>query len=561
MPKRCWFYLLAGAALGFSGCAVGPDYQPPGVSVPTHFATHPIANPKSSALTTPDAELVLWWRALNDRALDAFVDRAVASNLDIEAALARVQRARIQQVAVIGLALPQVGTSAGTAAGTGTDLTKGRVANSLRAGSSESGLKELSGIVGLDSGWELDIFGKYRRLLEAARGDTEALAEMRHAVLITVIADVVRSYIDIRGFEARLEFARDNVATGQKTVNIVRERFDRGLTSQLDVALAERQLAILQARPPDLTAAILDARSRMAVLLGTYSEEIAPELRLRRGIPRIPGNLRPGLPLDLLRRRPDIRQAEREVAAATARIGAATADLFPTVSVTAGFGVQGGPRLSSGTADATPPINGPIWSVGPSGYWPFLDFGRLDALIIAQEFKTQELLVNYKKSILVAVAEVNTAIDNFRAARQRLRYLQTALAASRRAVDLALERYDRGLTDFLNVLDAQREQFELEQQNVIAQEAVAIQFVKFYEALGGGWERYADLPPIPKPQPAIAATRSAAVLEERPVAVVVVHGRPRRRDGLHAVKVLMLCADRSAALASSRLCGRRGRRC
>jgi len=275
------------------------------------------------------------------------------------------------------------------------------------------------------------------------------------------------------------------------------------LTSEFDVTLAKRQLAVLQARPSDLTAAILDARSRMAILLGTYSEEIAHELRRRRGMPRIPDYLRPGLPLHLLRRRPDIRQAEREVAAATARIGAATADLFPTVSVTTGFGAQGGPN--NGATGTPPPIRSPIWSIGPSGYWPVLDFGRLDALIIAQELKTHELLVNYKKTILVAVAEVNNAIANFRAARQRLKDLQTALAESRRAVDLALERYDRGLTDFLNVLDAQRQQFEMEQQSVVAQEAVAIQFVLFYKALGGGWERYDALPPIPEPQPAIAA--------------------------------------------------------
>jgi NodT family efflux transporter outer membrane factor (OMF) lipoprotein len=363
----------------------------------------------------------------------------------------------------------------------------------------------LSRIAGFDGGWELDIFGKYQRHLEAARGDTEALAEMRHAALVTVIADVVRNYIAIRGLEARLEFARSNVATAQKTLDIVQSRFDRGLTSEYEVTLAKRQLAVLQARPSDLAAAILDTQSRMAILLGTYSEEIAPELRRRRGIPRILGYLRPGLPLDLLRRRPDIRQAEREVAAATARIGAATADLFPTVSVTGGFGAQGGPQLSNATSAATPPVRGPIWSIGPSGYWPVLDFGRLDALIIAQELKTRELLANYKKTILVAVAEVNNAIANFRAARQRQKDLQIALAESRRSVDLALERYERGLTDFLNVLDAQRQQFEMEQQSVSAQEAVAIQFVLFYKALGGGWEGYDALPPIPEPQPAIAA--------------------------------------------------------
>src|ERR1700756_5226139 len=207
MPKRCCFLLFAGAAIGFSGCAVGPDYQAPDVSVPRHFETQAKADPKSATLARSDADIVRWWGVLNDRALNALVDRAVARNLDIEAALARVQRARIQQVAVIGAALPHVGISGGIGAGSGTDLTKGRVANALRAGSSESGLQTISGIVGLDSGWELDIFGKYWRFLEAAHGDAEALAEMRHAVLITVIADVVSSYIAIRGFEARLEFA------------------------------------------------------------------------------------------------------------------------------------------------------------------------------------------------------------------------------------------------------------------------------------------------------------------------------------------------------------------
>jgi NodT family efflux transporter outer membrane factor (OMF) lipoprotein len=507
MPNRNWFLLLAAAAFVFSGCTVGPDYQPPGVSLPKRFETQATADLGPAALRGPYASIALWWRALKDPALNVLVERAVASNLDAEAALARVQKARLEEIAVIGAALPQVGVSAGIAAGSGTDLnatdlTKGRVADSLRSGSSSTGLRSLSEIIGLDGKWELDIFGKYRRLLEAAHGDTEALAELRNAVLVTVIADVVRNYINIRGLEARLEYARRNVATAQKTRETVQGRFDRGLTSELDVTLAKRQLAVLQARPPDLAAAIIEARNRMAVLLGSYSEEVAGELRRGKGIPRIPEYLRPGLPLELLRRRPDIRQAEREVAAATARIGAATADLFPTVSVTAGLGAQSGPASS---AASTPPLRSPIWSIGPSGYLPVLDFGRLDSLIIAQEFKTQELLVNYRKSIVVAVAEVNSAIARYRAARQRLKDLQTALAESRAAVDLALERYDRGLTDFLNVLDAQRQQFEMEQQTVSAEEDAALAFVMFYKALGGGWERYDVFPPIPAPEPAIAA--------------------------------------------------------
>jgi outer membrane protein TolC len=181
------------------------------------------------------------------------------------------------------------------------------------------------------------------------------------------------------------------------------------------------------------------------------------------------------------------------------------------VGVTAGFGAQGGPRSQDGAA----PINGPIWSIGPTGYWPFLDFGRLDALIYVQEFQTRELLLKYKKTILTAVAEVNTAIKAYRAARQRLQDLQTALAESRRSVELATERYERGLTDFLNVLDAQRQQYEIEEEVIVAQQVAAIEFIIFYKALGGGWERYEGLPPIPQPEPAVLATFRRLLNERR----------------------------------------------
>jgi NodT family efflux transporter outer membrane factor (OMF) lipoprotein len=501
VPKRCRLLLRVGLAAGLSGCAVGPDYQPAEVSIPKGWATaSAYKDAGTTSTSTSGAELVRWWRTLDDPQLNALVERAVAANLDIEAALTRVQRARMDEVVVLGAALPQVGVSGTDAAGSGIDLTKGRVGNALRAGSSTTGLDALSRIVGFEGGWQLDVFGKYWRLVEAARGDTEALAEMRHAVLITVIADLVRTYVEIRGLQSRLKAARSDVAAAQKTVDLVQDRYDRGLTSEVDVTLAKRQLARMQARIPELTAAIYAAQSRMAVLLDSYS--VVPEVQRSGELPRLPDRLRPGLPIELLRRRPDIRQAERELAAATARIGAAIADLFPAVGVTAGFGAQGGPRSQDGAA----PINGPIWSIGPTGYWPFLDFGRLDALVDAQEFQTRELLLKYKKTILTAVAEVNTAIKAYRAARQRLQDLQTALAESRRAVELATERYERGLTDFLNVLDAQRQQYELEEEVIVAQQAAAIEFIIFYKALGGGWERYEGLPPIPQPEPAVLAT-------------------------------------------------------
>jgi outer membrane protein TolC len=179
----------------------------------------------------------------------------------------------------------------------------------------------------------------------------------------------------------------------------------------------------------------------------------------------------------------------------------AIADLFPTVAVTAGFGAQGGTK--SGVAV---PIHNPIWSFGPGGYWPLLDFGKLDALINIQEMRAHEQFVNYKKTVIVAVEEVDQAIKQYRFAQAQLKALTVALAASQRAVDLAMERYERGVTDFLNVLDAQRQEYALEDQTAFAQEAVVLQYVAFYKALGGGWELFDELPPIPEPQPAIIAT-------------------------------------------------------
>jgi outer membrane protein TolC len=466
------------AALWMSGCAVGPDYVPPAVAVPTSFGTSSLKTaypkPQSTLPATPD--FVRWWQLLHDRQLDHLIDQAVASNPDLEIALTRVQEARTQEIVVLGAMLPTVGGSAGIAEGTGTDLTKGRVAQSIRAGDSSSGLKSISRMAGFDAGWELDLFGKYQRLLEATRDDAEARMEVRNAVLITVVAEVARNYLEIRALQLRLDIARSDITAAQKTVDLLLTRFDRGLSNELDLTLARRQLANQQAIVPELSAQISAAESRLAVLLGTYAANIAPDLERAGKFPTV-------------------------LAAATARIGVATADLFPSVAVTAGFGSQGGTR--QGTAV---PISGPIWSVGPGAYWPLLDFGRLDALVDIQEMRTHELLVNYKKTIMVAVEEVDQAVKQYKFDQAREKALGVALAAGRRAVDLAMERYDRGVTDFLNVLDAQRQFFALEDQYSVAQGIVVFQYVAFYKVLGGGWELYDQLPPIPEAQPALIAT-------------------------------------------------------
>jgi NodT family efflux transporter outer membrane factor (OMF) lipoprotein len=502
MGTRRYLFLLA-AAVHLSGCAVGPDYLTPEMRVPAQFSGRRDAASKAADTAgTPSVDPMRWWRAFRDPELNSLVDRAIAANPDIEIALTRVQEARERETVVIGAALPTVGVSSAVAGGSGPNSVKGRVSQSLNAGINTTGFSEVTQMSGFDANWELDLFGKYRREFEAARYDTEAAIAMRSAVLVVVAAAVARSYVDLRGLQAQVAVVKENIDRAQKTVDLVQTRYNRGLTNEFDVTLAKRELATLQAQLPPLIAAIAEAESQIAVLLGTYSGDVVGELERPRKIPHTPTRLRTGQPVDLLRRRPDIQQAERELASATALIGAAVADLFPRVGVIAGVGLQSG-RSAGGS---TPAFNGPIWSVGPAAYWPFLDFGRLDALIDIQEFRAHELLVNYKKLILVAVEEVDNAIKQYRALLQRQHDLGIAVDASRQAVDLATERYERGLTDFLNVLDAQRQEFDLEAQYVVAQQAAAVEFVFLYKALGGGWELYQDLPPIPVPEPAVVAT-------------------------------------------------------
>jgi NodT family efflux transporter outer membrane factor (OMF) lipoprotein len=502
MLRFCPALFVAGAAFWVSGCAVGPDYELPITAVPRFFGAAAV----TPAIVAPpsEADYVRWWHVLRDRHLNNLIERAIVSNPDIEIALTRVQEAREQQIVVLGAMLPTIGASGAiaTGSGPGTDLTKGRAAQSIRAGDSTTNLKRISRIAGFDAGWELDLWGKYRRQLEAAQDDAQAQAELRNAVLISVIAEVARDYLDIRGLQSRYDIAKNDVAAAQRTVDLLLTRFDRGLSNELDLTLARRQLANQQARLPELQAGISAAESRLAVLLGTYAADILPDVQGNGKLPATPERVRAGLPPDLLRRRPDIRAAERQLAAATARIGAAIGDLFPSVAVTAGFGAQGGTRTSSTAV----PIHNPIWSFGPGAYWPLLDFGKLDALIDIQEMKTHELLVNYKKTVVVAVEDVDQAVKQYRFDQAQLKALDVALTASRRAVDLAMERYDRGVTDFLNVLDAQRQEYALEDQYAVAQEAVVLQYIAFYKALGGGWELYDELPPIPEPQPALLAT-------------------------------------------------------
>jgi NodT family efflux transporter outer membrane factor (OMF) lipoprotein len=436
---------------------------------------------------------------LNDEELDSLVDRAVKANFDVQVALDRLQQARAYEAVVLGYALPEVDASGAAGRGTGSDLTKGRAAQALRSADDGAGLKQINTIGGFDAVWELDLFGKFRRELQAVRAETDAARARRADVLTSVIGDVVRAYVDLRGLQVRAGILRKAGDVLRESLRIVKIRYERGITNELDVALARRELATLEGQIAPVEAQIKASQYTLAVLLGDYPENIVQELAAPAMIPAMPAAAAPGLPIDLLKRRPDIQEAERELAAATARIGVATANLFPDVTVSAAIGVQG---QGWGT---TPSVGKHIWSFGPGAVWPLLDFGALDAAVEVADYAAQESLAHYRQTILTAIAQVDSSLDAYEAQAVRMEKLSDAMMAGQRAVELATARYDRGLTDFLNVVDAERQFYDLQAQYAEAQVSQGEQFVRLYKSLGGGWQNYQSVPTIRRPKPAIVA--------------------------------------------------------
>jgi len=484
------------ALLATGGCAAGPGYRRPDVHAPPSFAPAP-GGPASP--DAPPPEFARWWRALNDPELDALVERAVKANPDIEIALAHLQEARTFEVGIVSGGLPAAEASAGAGKGTGSDTTRARGAPTLTAADNTKGLTQLNEIAGFDAIWELDLFGRYRREWQAAHFDAQASLAARNAVLVAVISDVTRAYVDYRGLQTRTAVLHAAIKALSESQRIAEIRYQRGITNELDAVLARRELAVLEAGVAPVDAELRAAQFTIAVLLGEYPQALDAELAAPGLVPTVPASVDAGLPVDLLRRRPDVLQAEWELAAATARIGVATTNLFPRIAITGALGYQ---RQALGV---TPTVGEHLWSLGPAAVWPLLDFGALDAQVEIADLETHARLVNYRKVIENAVRDVDTAATALAAARERLVKLGDALIASQRAVTLANERYVRGLTDFLNVVDAERQEYSIEDEYAAAQVSAGEEFIALYRGLGGGWQSYQSLPPRYVPKPAIIA--------------------------------------------------------
>lgn len=502
---------VAAFAAMVAGCMVGPDYHRPRVDVPVNWvgptgaARAPASQP--SVVNTEPVEITRWWATFGDATLDSLVDRAVRWNLDLQIARSRIRQVRaLRRVALAGL-FPTANTS-GSYRRSGSVGTGPAPGGGTREVGIERGLYQ----AGLDASWELDVFGGVRRNVEAVTADLQAAVEARRDLLVTLTSEVAINYIDLRGLQRQIAIARENLAAQRRSYNLTRRRAAAGFVSALDVANAEALVASTQSQLPALEAAQQQAMYALAQLLGLEPGALVGELSPTGAIPGTPPEVPAGLPSDLLRRRSDIRQAEAQLHAATARVGVAVASLFPRFSLTGSLSFQASQLKDLASWDSR------SWSLGPSVSWPLFTAGRLRANVEAQTAAQEQALLNYRATVLLALQEVESALVAYAREQERRAALADAVAANRRAVELSTLLYTQGQTDFLNVLSAQRSLYGSENALVNSDLTVATNLVALYKALGGGWEIDPAAAP-PKSPPATApAPRETQPVTTRPAA-------------------------------------------
>ncbi|HEX7230578.1 MAG TPA: efflux transporter outer membrane subunit [Candidatus Binatia bacterium] len=467
-----WLCFLA------AGCSVGPDYRPPETATPGAWQ-----EAQQSGVDTQAGDLTEWWKEFKDPLLDSLVERAVKSNLDLRIAEARVREERATLAATAAGLWPTLDVSGSYSRNRASQNaigspTQGAVVAPTGARQLENNFYK----TGFDSSWEIDVFGGTRRQIEGAEAILQASIEERRGVLVTLLGDVARNYIDLRGLQRRLEVAQENLRAQQDTLGLTRVRFDAGLASDFEVAQSEGEVATTAAQIPTLQSALKQAAYRLDVLLGTQPGTTWDELARTAPIPALPPEAHVGLPADLLRRRPDIRSAERQLAAATAQVGAATANLYPRFSLLGNIGLQSISASDWITAQSR------FWSIGPTISWPVFDAGRIRATIEIRNAQQEQALKQYEKSVLTAFEDVENALVNYGNEQIRYRSLLEAVAANRRALEMANDLYIQGLVPFLNVLDAQRTLYATEADLAQSEANMAANLVALYKALGGGWE-------------------------------------------------------------------------
>lgn len=465
---------VAGAALALAACAVGPDYQAPDLP-----AAHADIETSLYDSAEPNAA---FWSVFGDAELDALETRALSANHDLRIALANLNQARALRRETAFDYLPTVTTSAG--------YTKARQSQDQAPGLDRAARKSELYDAGFDAFWELDLFGRVRRENEASHANEEALTADLHSAQISVAAEVARTYFELRGAQARYAVAQGNADNQLGTLQYTEARLKYGRGTEFDQQRARAQLATTRARVPDQQIAISNAMHRLAVLCGLEPEALKDELAgagdAITGMPALPRLVSIGQPEDLLRRRPDVASAERQLAAATAGIGIATADYFPRVTFSGEAGYSASKLSSFGDSGSG------SYAFGPSISWAAFDLGRVHARVQQSRAAADGALARYQQSVLRALEETSNSLDAYGYNRHKLDLLDESVQASDRAVQLARVRFEAGAADFIDVLDAERNQLDAEDQLAQARTQTATSLVALYKSLGGGWN--ADAP-------------------------------------------------------------------
>lgn len=452
------------AALVLAGCAsVGPDYHAPKEAPVTLQGVDP-------ARQNPTDFQAQWWKQFGDPTLDTLIARAAANAPDLKIAVARLDQARAALGNARSQQIPDVET--------GVSYTRSR---EQQPGFTDQRTTITSYQAGFDASWELDLFGGVRRSVEAARADAAAGEASLQDAQVTLFAEVARNYFDLRGTQLRIDVARRDIANQQDSLKVINARVELGTGAEQDLASARARLAAVEAQLPVLETQAQADQFRIAVLLGVRPGELDVDLS--------PASFKPidvSLPIGgadaVLARRPDIRVAERELAAANARIGVAKADWFPHISLGGFIGFLAGRENDFGGADSR------AWSLAPSISWSGLNVQRVASGVKGARARAEEAQANYQRTVLTALEDVDNSLVGFNRQRERVEKLLVQARESRRAADLAKLRYDAGRTDYLELLDAQRTQLAAEDQLAEAEAGINVRAVQLYKALGGGWE-------------------------------------------------------------------------
>jgi len=463
------------AVMILAGCAVGPDYTKPEYSLPTRWNSE-LMGGLAAGPAEPNT-LALWWTALGDPQLSDLIERAVAGNLDLKTARSRIRESRARRGMAEADLYPTLDIGA---------------SDTWTRSSEETGTGKTTQlfVANFDSSWELDIFGGTRRSIEATDADLQAVQENLRDVLVSLVAELALNYVETRTYQARLASTQANLESQAETYQLTDWLSQAGLSDELAVQQALYNLESTRSQIPALRTGLQQAMNRIAVLLGEKPGAIHKELSAQEPIPVPPPKVVVGVPADLLRRRPDIRQAERELAAQTARIGVATAELYPHFRLSGSIGLDALSfnNLLSGLSTSDD------WTLsgGPAVSWRVFDAGAIRRNIEVQSALQEQALIRYEAAILGALEDVENALVSYAEKQQRKDRLFEATKAAEKAVELAQYNYQAGRTDFSSVLDAQRSLLSFQDQLAESEGTVTSNLIRLYKALGGGWSSMAS---------------------------------------------------------------------